>query len=77
MAAPLEYSSPQPASQAATVIADFGASGGTLRRTERCNKLTPHRYVDQCDADVAFYNEQGLHGTTCRTWMFRPPDTPA
>lgn len=58
------------ASRAATVTVDFAASRGTLRRTERYNNLTrAFRYVDQRDADVAFYNEQGLHGAIYRVWI--------
>lgn len=61
---------PAPAMKAATVSVDFGTSRGTLRRTERYNNLTrAGRYVDQRDADVRFYNEQGLHGSIYRTWI--------
>jgi hypothetical protein len=61
---------PAPSVKAATVSVDFGVSRGILRRTERYNNLTrAHRYVDQRDADVQFYNEQGLHGAIYRTWI--------
>lgn len=56
--------------QPATVTVDFARSRGTLRRTERYNNLTrSYRYVDQRDADVAYYNEQGLHGEIYRVWI--------
>lgn len=54
----------------ANVTVDFGASRGTLLRTERYNNLTrAHRYVEQRDADVQFYNKQGLHGKIYRVWI--------
>lgn len=68
--APAEAAGPPPAAIGATVSVDFGTSRGTLRRTERYNNLTrANRYVDQRDADVQFYNEQGLHGSIYRTWI--------
>jgi Glycosyl hydrolase catalytic core len=58
------------AKRTATVKVDFAASRGTLRRTERYNNLTrAFRYVDQRDADVAFFNEQGLRGAIYRVWI--------
>lgn len=55
---------------AARVNVDFAGSLGTLRRTERYNNLTrAFRYVDQRDADVAFYNDQGLRGAIYRVWI--------
>lgn len=58
------------ASRAASVKVDFASSRGTLHRTERYNNLTrAFRYVDQRDADVAFYNEQGLRGAIYRVWI--------
>lgn len=58
------------ASRTASVKVDFATSRGILRRTERYNNLTrASRYVDQRDADVAFYNEQGLHGSIYRVWI--------
>lgn len=54
----------------ARVLVDFNASRGTLLRTERYNNLTrAFRYVEQRDRDVAFFNEQGLHGAIYRTWI--------
>jgi hypothetical protein len=54
----------------AMIIIDFGTSRGTLLRTERYNNLTrAHRFVEQRDADVAFFNEQGLHGRIYRVWI--------
>jgi hypothetical protein len=54
----------------AKVVVDFGKSRGQLVRTERYNNLTrAHRWVEQRDADVQFYNEQGLHGHIYRVWI--------
>lgn len=70
MPAAAQAATTPPAAQAATVLVDFSTSRGTLRRTERYNNLTrAYRYVDQRDADVQFYNEQGLHGSIYRTWI--------
>ena len=56
--------------QNATVTVDFDKSRGALFRTERYNNLTrAHRWVEQRDADVQFYNDQGLHGHTYRVWV--------
>lgn len=62
---------PAPAqTREAAVTVDFGKSRGTLLRTERYSNLTrAHRWVEQRDADVAFYNEQGLHGEIYRVWV--------
>jgi hypothetical protein len=68
--APTGPSGRAPATKNTTVTVDFGASRGTLHRTERYNNLTrAGRYVDQRDADVEFLNEQGLHGAIYRTWV--------
>ena len=54
----------------ATVTVNFDKSRGKLFRTERYNNLTrAHRWEDQRDADVQFYNEQGLHGQIYRVWI--------
>jgi hypothetical protein len=54
----------------ARVTVDFDQSRGTLPRTERYNNLTrAFRYVEQRDEDVAFFNEQGLHGAVYRVWI--------
>lgn len=54
----------------AKVVVDFGESRGPLLRTERYNNLSrAHRWVEQRDADVQFYNEQGLHGHIYRVWI--------
>lgn len=54
----------------AAVRIDFGQSRGTLLRTERYSNLSrAHRWTDQRDADVQFYNEQGLHGKVYRAWV--------
>src|SRR3546814_122240 len=58
------------AAMPANVTVDFGVSRGTLLRTERYNNLTrAHRYLGQRDADIQFYNEQGLHGKIYRVWI--------
>lgn len=59
-----------PATRDATVTVDFDKSRGELLRTERYNNLSrANRWVEQRDADVQFYNEQGLHGKIYRTWI--------
>ena len=59
-----------PAMRDATVSVDFATSRGPLLRTERYNNLTKaHRWVEQRDADVQFFNEQGLHGQIYRVWV--------
>ncbi|PLK26623.1 hypothetical protein C0V78_06790 [Novosphingobium sp. TH158] len=69
-----EQARPEPTgpvkSRNASVKVEFANSRGTLHRTERYNNLTrAFRYVDQRDADVAFYNAQGLHGAIYRVWI--------
>ncbi|CAN7629365.1 glycosyl hydrolase [Phenylobacterium sp. LjRoot225] len=60
----------QPAQPNAVISVDFDKSRGPLLRTERYNNLTrAHRWVEQRDADVDFYNEQGLHGKIYRVWV--------
>lgn len=63
------------------VEVDFNTSRGPLLRSERYSNVTrAHRYVEQRDADVAFYNEQGLHGEVYRVWIdahrIRDPGNP-
>ncbi|MDP3673752.1 MAG: glycosyl hydrolase [Novosphingobium sp.] len=54
----------------AAVTVDFGQTRGTLLRTERYNNLTrANRWLPQRDADVQFFNEQGLHGHIYRVWI--------
>lgn len=54
----------------ATVTVDFGESRGPLLRTERYNNLTrARRFSERRDADVQFFNEQGLHGQIYRVWV--------
>lgn len=59
-----------PAMREATVTVDFQRSRGPLLHTERYNNLSrAYRWTEQRDADVAFLNEQGLHGKIYRTWV--------
>jgi hypothetical protein len=54
----------------ARVTVDFNKSRGRLLRTERYNNLSrASRWAEQRDADVEFYNEQGLHGQIYRVWV--------
>lgn len=54
----------------ATVTVDFGARQGQLHRTERFNNFTDGDLWTQTRSDdVAFYNEQGLHGQVYRVWL--------
>ena len=56
--------------QPATVTVDFAKSRGTLLRTERYNNVSrPTTFEPQRNSDVAFYNEQGLHGQVYRVWV--------
>lgn len=67
---PPAASAPPMAVRDATVSVDFGSSRGTLLRTERYNNLTrAFRFVEERDADVQFFNEQGLHGHIYRVWI--------
>lgn len=60
----------QPSNRSAGVSVDFGKSRGPLLRTERYNNLSrATNFIAQRDADVDFYNEQGLHGKTYRVWV--------
>ncbi len=64
-----------------SVTVDFSQSRGERLAVERINNLTrAHRYAEQRDADVSFYNEQGLHGEIYRVWVdahkLRDPENP-
>ena len=65
--------SPPPASgsdQSATVTVDFAASRGAFMHPERFNNVSrPTTFPQSRDADVAFFNEQGLHGSIYRVWV--------
>lgn len=59
-----------PSVGAATVRVDFNQSRGPFLHPERYNNLSrAARWTEQRDADVAFYNQQGLHGNTYRVWV--------
>ena len=54
----------------ATVSVDFTSSRGPRLQVERINNVSRARtFPEQRDADVRFYNEQGLHGQIYRTWV--------
>ncbi|MCR8667861.1 hypothetical protein NO995_09225 [Aestuariibaculum sp. M13] len=54
-----------------TIKVDAGKNIGELIRTERYNNLTDHHlFTEQRDADVAFYNDQGLHGKIYKLWIY-------
>ncbi|PLK26735.1 hypothetical protein [Novosphingobium sp. TH158] len=57
-------------SQPATVKVDFSKSRGAFLHPERYNNLSRARtFPEQRDADVQFFNEQGLHGHTYKVWV--------
>ncbi|MCH4553428.1 glycoside hydrolase family protein [Aestuariibaculum lutulentum] len=54
-----------------TIKVDADKKIGELIRTERYNNLTDHHlFTEQRDADVTFYNEQGLHGKIYKLWIY-------
>ena len=54
----------------ATINVDFGKSRGAFLHPERFNNLSRARtFPEQRDADVQFFNEQGLHGDTYKVWV--------
>jgi hypothetical protein len=56
--------------RATTVTVDFARSRGSFLHPERFNNLSRNnRWEEQRDADVAFLNEQGLHGHTYKVWV--------
>lgn len=61
---------PEPLLAPANVTVDFGSENGALVRTERLNNFAnPRAFPEQRPADVAYLNEQGLHGDVYRVWM--------
>lgn len=57
-------------SRSATVTVDFHTSRGVFLHPERYNNLSRARnFADERDADVQFFNEQGLHGNTYKVWV--------
>jgi hypothetical protein len=60
----------QPAALNANVAVDFQSSKGPRFPVERVNNLSRARtFPEQRDADIQFYNEQGLHGHIYRVWV--------
>lgn len=54
----------------ALVTIDFAKSRGAFQHPERFNNVSrPTTFAASRDADVAFYNEQGLHGSIYRVWV--------
>jgi hypothetical protein len=70
-AAPLAAEAgPVIAPDAATVSIDFARSRGPRFEAERYNNVSrPTTFAAARDADVRFFNEQGLHGHTYRVWI--------
>jgi hypothetical protein len=71
-AAPLAAAETGPviAPDAATVSVDFAKSRGPRFEAERYNNVSrPTTFTAARDADVQFFNEQGLHGSTYRVWI--------
>lgn len=59
-----------PTTSPATVSVDFNLSRGARLKAERNNNVSrPTTFTAQRDADVQFYNEQGLHGAIYRVWI--------
>lgn len=57
----------------AKVSVDFGSRQGELLRTERFNNFgNVTAWPEQRERDVAFFNEQGLHGSVHRVWLSSP-----
>lgn len=62
-------STPAAANHAAVSV-DFGKPVGPLLRVEKFSNVSrPTTFTAQRDADVQFYNEQGLHGKIYRVWI--------
>ena len=54
----------------AVVTVDFAASRGPFMHPERFNNVSrPTSFAEPRDADVSFFNEQGLHGSIYRVWV--------
>lgn len=59
-----------PPQKRATVTVDFAKLRGPFLHPERFNNISRARtFPEQRDADVRFFNEQGLHGRTYRVWV--------
>ncbi len=66
---PSELSGDTPA-LSAQVNVDFNTDRGSFLHPERNNNFSSaHNWTVQRPADVAFFNEQGLHGKIYRTWV--------
>lgn len=64
------FASAASAEAEATVTVDFSQSRGKFLHPERYNNVSrPTSFAEPRDADVAFYNEQGLRGDTYRVWV--------
>lgn len=65
-----EPTSPATPVQSATVRVDFDKARGAFPHPERYNNIGRARsWVDQRDADVKFFNANGLHGNTYRIFV--------
>ena len=63
-------SSAAPVHRQATVSVDFSRSKGEFLHPERFNNVSrPTSFPQVRDADVAFFNDQGLHGSIYRVWV--------
>src|SRR5689334_14849319 len=61
------------APSAAQVAVDFAKSRGPLLHVERMNNFSgTGSFAPQRAADVAFFNQQGLHGQIYRVWVRAP-----
>ncbi|MDL4816331.1 hypothetical protein [Actinomadura opuntiae] len=68
--APAAAPAAAPATSPATVSVDFGHEQGSLPRPERYNNFgNVTAWPQQRGDDVAFLNEQGLHGDIYRVWL--------
>ena len=70
MGAASNASESHPAALTAKVAVDFQSSKGPRLQVERINNVSRARtFPAQRDADIQFYNEQGLHGHIYRVWV--------
>lgn len=68
-AGPSTIDSPDYMAQAHVAV-DFGQSRGVFTHPERFNNVSrPTSFADVRSTDVAFFNEQGLHGSVYRVWI--------
>ncbi|MCY4425606.1 MAG: glycosyl hydrolase [Halieaceae bacterium] len=64
------YAQSSPSQTKATVTVDFNESRGDFLHPERYNNFTRwNRWQPQRDADIRFFNEQGLHGEIYKVWV--------